>query len=299
MAKAALGRGLGALIQAKPVADVARPVEPGERVELVPLSSVRSSPLQPRTSFSPEKLEGLIDSIREKGIVQPLIVRRVGDHLELIAGERRWRAAEKAGRKEVPVIVREASDCEVLETALVENLQRADLNPIEEAQAYARLAGEFTLKQDEIARKVGKNRATVANTMRLLDLPEEIRGHLVHGRLTVGHAKAILALPDATAQRLAAEIVLRKGLSVRATEAFVKERLAEAGPEARRSGGSRGGRTSAAVEPAVLHLQNRLQQHLSTRVVINHRGGKGHILIEYYGNDDLQRLLGELGLTAE
>jgi ParB family chromosome partitioning protein len=163
----------------------------------VPLTQVVPSPLQPRTTFIPEHLAELVDSIRENGIIQPLIVRRVNELLELIAGERRWRAAGQAGLREVPVIVREATDLEVLEFALVENLQREDLNPIEEALAYKRLADEFKLRQEEIAKKVGKSRAAVANTMRLLELDGELQTHLVQGRLTVGHAKALLGLRGA------------------------------------------------------------------------------------------------------
>ena len=172
MAKPSLGRGLGALISPSKAAAaaVAAAEAAGERVQSVALTRVVPSPLQPRSNFAPELLGELVDSVRENGIIQPLIVRQVNGLLELIAGERRWRAAGQAGLTEVPVIVREATDLEVLELALVENLQRSDLNPIEEAQAYARLANEFKLKQEDIAKKVGKSRAAVANTMRLLEL---------------------------------------------------------------------------------------------------------------------------------
>ncbi|MFM8231431.1 MAG: ParB/RepB/Spo0J family partition protein, partial [Chthoniobacterales bacterium] len=215
MAKPSLGRGLGALISPSKAAAaaIAAAEAAGDRVQSVALTRVVPSPLQPRSNFAPELLTELVDSIRENGIIQPLIVREVGGLLELIAGERRWRAAGQAGLKEVPVIVREATDLEVLELALVENLQRSDLNPIEEAQAYARLANEFRLKQDDIAKKVGKSRAAVANTMRLLDLDAEVQGHLVQGRLTVGHAKALLGLRAAEEQRAVAAQILRKSLS--------------------------------------------------------------------------------------
>ncbi|MGA0850396.1 MAG: ParB/RepB/Spo0J family partition protein, partial [Chthoniobacterales bacterium] len=221
-------------------------------------------------------------------------VRRVNDLLELIAGERRWRAAGQAGLKEVPVIVREATDLEVLEFALVENLQREDLNPIEEAQAYKRLADEFKLRQEEIAKKVGKSRAAVANTMRLLELDGELQTHLVQGRLSVGHAKALLGLRTAEDQRHVAAQVMKKSLSVRATEDLVNAHLTKEGTV--RPGRTRQKRT---VSAAVQHLENRLQQHLSTRVEIHHGDEKGRILIEYYGNDDLQRLLAQLGLPQE
>lgn len=296
MAKPALGRGLGALISPSRAAAeaVAAAEAAGERVHSVPLTQVVPSPLQPRTTFIPEHLAELVDSIRENGIIQPLIVRRVNELLELIAGERRWRAAGQAGLREVPVIIREATDLEVLEFALVENLQREDLNPIEEALAYKRLADEFKLRQEEIAKKVGKSRAAVANTMRLLELDGELQTHLVQGRLTVGHAKALLGLRGAEDQRHIAEQVMKKSLSVRATEDLVNAHLTKGGTV--RKGRTRQKRT---VSAAVQHLENRLQQHLSTRVEIHHGDDKGRILIEYYGNDDLQRLLGQLGLPQE
>ncbi|MEX1110556.1 MAG: ParB/RepB/Spo0J family partition protein [Chthoniobacterales bacterium] len=296
MAKPALGRGLGALIApAKTAAEAVAAAEAaGERVQSVVLTQVVPSPLQPRTTFSAEHLAELVASIRGNGIIQPLIVRRVNGLLELIAGERRWRAAGQAGLKEVPVIVRDATDLEVLEFALVENLQREDLNPIEEAQAYKRLAEEFKLRQEEIAAKVGKSRAAVANTMRLLELDGELRTHLVQGRLTVGHAKALLGLRTAEDQRHVAAQVMKKALSVRATEDLVNAHLSKGG--AVRKGRTRQKRP---VSAAVQHLENRLQQHLSTRVEIHHGDDKGRILIEYYGTDDLQRLLGQLGLSEE
>jgi ParB family transcriptional regulator, chromosome partitioning protein len=298
MAKPSLGRGLGALIAPSKAAAaaIAAAEAAGERVQSVALTRVVPSPLQPRSNFTPELLTELVDSIRENGIIQPLIVREVSGLLELIAGERRWRAAGQAGLKEVPVIVREATDLEVLELALVENLQRSDLNPIEEAQAYARLANEFKLKQEDIAKKVGKSRAAVANTMRLLDLDAEVQGHLVQGRLSVGHAKALLGLRAAEEQRAIATQILKKSLSVRAAEALVTAHLTKGGTV--RKGGRRGG-AAREVSPAIRHLENRLQQHLSTRVEIHHGEEKGRILIDYYGNDDLQRLLGQLGLPQE
>ena len=296
MAKPALGRGLGALIApAKTAAEAVAAAEAaGERVQSVALTQVVPSPLQPRTTFAAEHLAELVASIRANGIIQPLIVRRVSGLLELIAGERRWRAAGQAGLKEVPVIIREATDLEVLEFALVENLQREDLNPIEEARAYKRLAEEFKLRQEEIAAKVGKSRAAVANTMRLLELDGELQTHLVQGRLSVGHAKALLGLRTAGEQRQIAAQVMKRSLSVRATEDLVNTHLTKGGKV-------RKGRTRQAreVPAAVQHLENRLQQHLSTRVEIHHGGEKGRILIEYYGNDDLQRLLAQLGLPDD
>lgn len=297
MGKPALGRGLGALITpAKTAAEAVAAVEAsGERVHSVSLTQVVPSPLQPRSTFGAEPLAELVVSIRENGIIQPLIVRRVNGLFELIAGERRWRAAGQAGLKEVPVIVREANDLEVLEFALIENLQREDLNPIEEALAYRRLAEEFKLRQEDIAAKVGKSRAAVANTMRLLDLANEVQGHLVRGRLSVGHAKALLGLRSAAEQCEVAGRVMKKELSVRATEELVSAHLAQGGVT-RKTRRLRGGQ---AVPPAIRHLENRLQQYLATRVEIHHGEKKGKIHLEYFGNDDLQRLLTQLGLPGE
>ncbi|HEY0789505.1 MAG TPA: ParB/RepB/Spo0J family partition protein, partial [Chthoniobacterales bacterium] len=195
MGKVVLGKGLGALINTpKPVAATA--AEPGHRVEQIALAEVVPSPLQPRKSFEPQHLDELVESIREHGIIQPLIVRRVAGKCELIAGERRWRAAGQLGLADVPVIVRQASDRDVLEMALIENLQREDLNPIEEAVAYKRLAAEFELRQEDIAARVGKSRSVIANSLRLLDLHPQVQSYLVRGRLSVGHAKVLLGLDN-------------------------------------------------------------------------------------------------------
>src|SRR3989475_8774724 len=218
MAKPALGRGLGALLGGSPIAKPPSPVpvatltpeakpapDTRERVQRVPLDRIRPCPLQPRKDFSPEALRELADSIKEQGIVQPLIVRERNGHLELIAGERRWRAAQLLGLSEVPVIQREADDRSVLELALIENLQRENLNAIEEAHGYSQLIEQFQLTQEDVAGKVGKSRAVVANSLRLLKLPSELQRHLREGRLSVGHAKVILGLGSEQHQRLAAE----------------------------------------------------------------------------------------------
>ena len=195
MAKSALGKGLSALISTRPPA-IRLEAEPGEKVHQVNLASIVPSPLQPRKDFARDALNELVESIRQHGIIQPLVVREVGGRHELIAGERRWRAAQEAGLTQVPVITRVATDLEVLELSLIENLQRADLNPIEEAQAYARLAGEFGMRQEDIAQKVGRSRAAVANSMRLLDLHQQVQAWLTQGLLSVGHAKVLLALKE-------------------------------------------------------------------------------------------------------
>src|SRR5437867_14031 len=215
MAKPALGRGLGALLGGSPIAKPPSPVpvatltpeakpapDTRERVHRVPLERIRPCPLQPRKDFSPEALRELADSIKEQGIVQPLIVRERQDHFELIAGERRWRAAQLIGLTEVPAIVRNVDDHSVLELALIENLQRENLNPLEEAFGYAQLIEQFQLRQEDVATKVGKSRVAVTNSLRLLKLSPEVQAHLREGRLSVGHAKVILGLTTAADQRL-------------------------------------------------------------------------------------------------
>jgi len=297
MPKVALGKGLGALINQRVASPTPMP-ELGERVQQIRLEDITPTPLQPRTEFRGEKLRELVDSIREHGIIQPLIVRQRLDKFELIAGERRWRAAKEVGLLEAPAIVRAASDQEVLELALIENLQREDLNPIEEAQAFSRLAKEFGLRQEDIAQKVGKSRAAIANCMRLLELHPEVQGWLAHERISVGHAKVLLALKSAEEQLLIAEIVIRQGHTVRATEKLVASHFAKQGTERpTRSGGN--GPRQPALPPQYQNVQNRLQQHLATHVVLHHGEKRGRIEVEYYGKDDLQRILDLIGLGSE
>ena len=291
MARSGLGKGLGALIGTPSVASRGD-TESGERVHQITLASIIPSALQPRKDFAREALQELIDSIRQHGIIQPLIVRQVGARFELIAGERRWRAAQEIGLAQVPIIIRSASDLEVLELSLIENLQRADLNPIEEAQGYARLAGEFGMRQEDVALKVGRSRAAVANAMRLLDLHPQIQVWLAQDLLSVGHAKVLLALKAPEEQLLTAETVLRRNATVRSTERLVARQLG-IGRSRRKQRAAGQTVTSAAVED----LQNRLQQHLATHVTVHHGEKRGRIEIEYYGNDDLQRIVTALGLT--
>jgi ParB family chromosome partitioning protein len=291
MAKVALGKGLGALINTRVASPTPAP-ESGERVQSVNLAEIVPTPLQPRTQFRSERLQELIDSIRERGIIQPLIVRKKDGKFELIAGERRWRAAKEVGLTQAPVIIREASDQEVLELALVENLQREDLNAIEEAVAYSRLAKQFNLKQEEIAQKVGKSRAAVANSIRLLELHSQIQTWVAQGRVSVGHAKVLLSIKSHDEQFLIAENILKHNHTVRAVEKIVASHLNSQGV-------SRSTRKPAGLSPAFQHLQNRLQQHLATHVVLRHADKRGSIEIEYYGNDDLQRILGLIGLPQD
>ena len=218
MARSGLGKGLGALIGTPSAATRADTGESGQRVHQINLATIVPSALQPRKDFAREALQELIDSIRQHGIIQPLIVREAGARFELIAGERRWRAAQQLGLTEVPAIIRRANDLEVLELSLIENLQRADLNAIEEAQGYARLANEFGMRQEDIALKVGRSRAAVANALRLLDLHQQVQVWLAQDLLSVGHAKVLLSLKAPEEQLLAAETVLRRNATVRGTE---------------------------------------------------------------------------------
>jgi len=292
MAKSGLGKGLGALISVSPALRATNP-DAGERVQQISLASIVPSPLQPRREFAREALEELVDSIRQRGIIQPLIVRPKQGQFELIAGERRWRAAKEIGLSEAPVIVRQATDLEVLELSLIENLQRADLNPIEEAEAYARLGNEFGMRQEEIAQKVGKSRAAVANSMRLLDLDQQVQTWVVQGLLSVGHAKVLLGLKGHDEQRLLAEKILRQSSTVRSTERMVARLLDKSGSRRRKT------TTLRASNAAIADLENRLQQHLATHVTIHHGEKRGRIEIEYYGDDDLDRVVRALGLPPD
>ncbi len=294
MVKSALGKGLSALINPRVASPTPREDE-GERVQMVPLTSIVPSPWQPRSEFREENLQELADSIKSRGIMQPLIVRRVAEKMEIVAGERRWRAAQKVGLAEAPVIVREASDQDVLELALIENLQREDLNPIEEARAFMRLAKDFLLRQEDIAQKVGKSRAAVANAIRLLDLHAQVQTWVVQERLSVGHAKVLLGAKSQDEQLKLAEEALRRGLTVRGVEQLMADHFSGNGTRKPK----RGATSSPQVEPAIAHLQNRLRQHLATQVTVHHGEKKGRIEVEYYGNDDLQRLLRVVGLPEE
>ncbi len=270
--------------------------EPGERVKEVPVEQVVPSPFQPRKYFRQEPAAELVDSIREHGVIQPLIVRQVEGKFELIAGERRWRAAKEVGLTVVPVIVREATDLQVLELALIENLQREDLNPMEEAQAYQRLAKDFALTQEDIAKRVGKSRAAIANSLRLLDLEENVQDWLVQGRLTVGHAKVLLGIKNGEEQKFLASQVIAENKTVRDTERLLATHLNRApsrsGSAAVATGGDR-------LSPSMLRLQNQLRAHLATDVRLAHGDKKGKLEIGYYGSDDLERILTLMGVKLE
>jgi ParB family transcriptional regulator, chromosome partitioning protein len=306
MAKPALGRGLGALLGGSPVATppapsanlttVAPPPEipSRERVQRVPLGRIVPCPFQPRKDFPAETLRELADSIKEQGIVQPLIVRERNGHLELIAGERRWRAAQLLSLPEVPVIVRQADDRAVLELALIENLQRENLNPIEEALGYSQLIEQFQLKQDEVAVKVGKSRAAVTNALRLLKLAPVIQGYVREGKLSVGHAKVILALLSDKTQKLAADRVLRDGLSVRHTEVLVARLQTQETSEAKP-----GPKLAPTQDAHVTNLEDRLRERLGTKVHLRYAKGKGALEIAFFSDDELERILHLLGISPQ
>ena len=277
----ALGRGLSALIPEPP------PPHRRERPTEVDLDRLTPNRFQPRTVMDDAKLDALSHSIQSSGVIQPIIVRRLsGDSFEIVAGERRWRAAQQAGLLRVPVVVRDVPDDKLLELALIENLQRENLNPIEEAEAYRRLIDDHHVTQEQVAAAVGKDRATVANYIRLLALPLEVRADVAAGVLAMGHARALLGLREPSAQRRAAREVVARGLSVRETEGLVKQ-----------LGRSTGPRPSGSPSPLDVHTkaaQDRLRVALGTRVRIVRRGQKGRIEIDFGSESELQRLFEHL-----
>ncbi len=312
MSKPALGRGLGALLGGRPATPTSptqppnslAPAIPSKQtqvaqtqtgVQQVPLSRIQPCAFQPRKDFSPEALRELADSIREQGIVQPLVVRDRGTHFEIIAGERRWRAAQLIGLAEVPIIIREADDRAVLELALIENLQRENLNAIEEAHGYSQLIEQFQLTQEEAAKKVGKSRAVVANALRLLRLPPAVLGFVREGTLSVGHAKVILGL-GTDKQQAVAQKVLKDGLNVRQTEQVVAKLL------------QRNLAPTGHVPPNLVplkqnshvgNIEDRLREKLGTKVHVRYAEGKGAVEISFFSDDELERVLEIIGVQLD
>jgi ParB family chromosome partitioning protein len=284
--RSALGKGLSALIPETPDAIVARPGVTELDVDLL-----SPNHQQPRLHMDDSRLDELAQSIKANGIIQPILVRRVGSEYKIIAGERRWRAAQRAGLLKVPVVVRDVADGgdkQLLELALIENIQRENLNPVDEALAYQKLSEEFGLTQDQIASAVGKDRSSVANFMRLLKLPEEVRNQMLAGQLSMGHARALLAVADANAQRQAAREVIARGLSVRETEALVKKLAQPA-----RSAADPAAAASSEPREKDVHTraaEDRLRFALGTKVRIARRGTGGHIEIDFNSEDELNRL---------
>lgn len=279
MDRKALGKGISALIPEK-----AEGAE--EKIFLVPLEQIRPNPLQPRKEFDAQSLEELTNSIREKGIIQPVLVRRQADYYELIAGERRYRAATLLNLKEMPVIVKDVEDKDSLELSLIENIQRQDLNPIEEARAYQYLIDKYQLTQDEVSDVLGKARATVSNILRLLKLPLEIQDEIIKGRISYAHGRALLEVTDANKQRHLVQLIISKSLSVRELESIIKSS---------RVGKSKVvTRVAKAAEPYIQILEDQLQQFLATKVRVIKQKKRGSIVIEFYSQEDLERLVGKI-----
>ncbi len=278
MERKVLGRGLDALI---PVGNVIQ-----ERVQMLKVSQIRPSRFQPRLSFSPEKIAELARSIKEKGVIQPILVRSFGsDQFELIAGERRLRAAKQLDLAEIPAIVRRIADADLLETSIIENIQREELNAVEEAKAYRRLAQEFGLTQDLIAERVCKDKTSVSNLLRILNLPEKIQDYLSRNMISFGHARALVSLVDSNSQIKWCEKIIKNGLSVRQIEQATSHR-----PHAIRRG-------PTTKDAHLRDLEEKLQRALGTRVRIRHGKKRGRIEIEYYSPDDLDRVLKILGIV--
>ena len=281
----ALGKGLSALLPARTApASVSAPASTNR----LPIRAIQPNPMQPRTVFQPERLEELAESIRANGIIQPLIVRKAGEEYQIIAGERRWRAAQMVGLTEVPVVIQEVADPRMLEIALIENIQREDLNPIETAHAYERLHRELGLSQEEIGRRTGKDRTSIVNTMRLLRLPKEVQALLAVQRLSMGHARAILGLPTADQQIEMAEKAVAQGLSVRQVESAVQELTSERGGKKRQ-------KELPKPDPNVQAAVDELTRILGTRVkIVELSDQHGRIEIEYYSQEELSRLYDQI-----
>jgi len=275
VAKRGLGKGLSALIPDLPEENTTG------QVKMVPINEIEPNKEQPRKNFDEEKMEELSQSIKEHGIIQPLIVKKQGNFYVIVAGERRWRAARMAGLDEVPVIIQDYSNDEVMEISLIENLQRQDLNPIEEAKAFETLINAFSLKQEEVAKRVGKSRSAIANTLRLLQLDESIQELLIEGRISEGHARALLTLPKKADQILVVDKILKDNISVRETEKLVKEILEK--PKKKKK--------KETISPIIKDIENKMKQILGTKVQITKGRKKGKIEIEYYSDEDLERIL--------
>jgi len=275
--KKALGRGLEALIQPKEIDSAS---QTPERILEIPTSAIKTNKYQPRLEFNQEKLNDLMNSIREKGVVQPVLVRKTLTGYELIAGERRLRAVKNLGIEKIPAIVKNVTDIDMLELSLIENIQREELNAMEEAHAFQKFITEFNFTQEKIAKALGKDRSTIANIIRLLGLPKKIQDFISKNMITLGHAKAILSIPAETDQLRAANLIIKKGLSVRETEALVARRATGEKPK-----------ETIIKDQNILDIENGLQQLFGTRVRVFHGKNRGRLLIEYYSNEDLNRIL--------
>ena len=278
MAKAKLGRGLGSLFDEPVIA------ENTDTVETLRITLVEPNKNQPRHSFDNDKIEELAESIKEHGVIQPIIVVRNDDRYKIVAGERRWRAAKKAGLKEIPAVIRNYSEFEIAQIALIENLQRENLNPIEEALGYQTLMNKFSMTQEDVSDKIGKSRSAIANAVRLLSLDEPIRQKLISGEISSGHARALLSIESPKVRLVLLESIIEKGLNVRQTEALAKQ-LQKAKPKKNKPV------IDEQVKAQLAILEDRLSTKLGTKVTLHHDNKKGKIEIEYYGNRDLYRII--------
>jgi ParB family chromosome partitioning protein len=278
--KFGLGKGLGALIPEEEIKEEKNYKSQGT---LISINKIKPNKDQPRKYFDNEKIMELAESIKQHGLIQPLVVKKEGEFYSIIAGERRWRAAKLAGVKELPTIIMDLSDEKLLEISLIENIQREDLNPIEEGKAYQRLLEDFKLTQEDLAIKIGKSRTAIANTIRLLNLDERVQNYIIEGILTEGHGRSILGLKDSKRQNEVAQLVIDENLSVRETERYIKELN---NPKEERKSNN-----SEPINPYYRDIQNKLQNYFGTKVNINSKKNKGKIEIEYYSEDDLQRIL--------
>lgn len=271
MKKSGLGKGLGALIPENEQ-------ELTNSVVELKITDIESNEKQPRKIFDDEALRNLADSISEHGVVQPIIVRKVENGYQIVAGERRWRASRLVGKKTIPAIIKDYSNIEVMEIALIENIQREDLNPIEEAAAYKSLLEEYNMTQEDIAKRISKSRPAIANSLRLLSLQEPIKNLVIEGKISAGHARALLAIEDEKKQLEIAQSIIEKQLNVRAIESIATKNKKEQKPKPKK-------------DIEILELEERLKRQLGTKVTILHKDSKGKIEIEYYSNDDLERIL--------
>lgn len=295
--KARLGRGLDSLVSADflPIAPVVArartmdsPAKPGS-IQFIPLDKIVPNPLQPRSAIDPASLSGLVDSLRTSGLLQPIIVRRHNDVFQLIAGERRWRASMQAGLGSIPAVVREATEHDMIEIALVENIQRSDLNPIDRAMAYAAYMSRLSLTQDQASHRLGQDRTTIANYVRLLDLDKEVHDFLVTGKISMGHARALLGLSDPAEQRKLAKLIANKSLSVRRTEGLVRQSRSTSSSVPARA-------EDLAKQANLRELEDRLSRRLGRKVRIRPRasGNKGDIVINFGSLDEFDELVAKL-----
>lgn len=285
--KGRLGRGLESLFaDSSPIEEELE--KDADKVETLKMTLIEPNKNQPRKQFDKEKIEALTESVREHGVIQPIIVVKNGDMYRIVAGERRWRAAKKAGLSEIPVVIRDYSDKEIAQISLIENLQRENLNPIEEALGYRALIDKYGMTQEEVSRTIGKSRSSIANSIRLLSLDENIRQRLISGEISSGHARALLSIEDGDIRRAVLESIISKGLNVRQAETLAKQ-LQNKRPARKKK------ELDEQVAETIGGIEHSLSERLGTRVKLQHGEKKGKIEIEYFGSADLERILSLLG----